>query len=605
MNVLRICVSYDTTDAAFATQLMTDLRVSGAEIVTAPLRITAGMVPDGDPSPENPQDTTLEQLLHALGESGADPVLEANPVTPPPKDVHATAFEQLLHALGESETDHLPEADPVNHATPLPEDPHDAAFEQFLREELPRCQQLIVVQTPAALQSQRLQTIVEAALDYTQQGQMTAVLRVIAPTPNTSEAPVLPPTWASLPSFDDSLDYSRMLVRLCLHLGLTSPYQFPKAPPPTPYIQPPSPANGQKISNKPSVPASMQPDRDIQPPNPENRQKISNKPSVPASMQPDRDIQPPSPENGQKISNKPPVPDYMQPEAYMQLGSEIQSPSPEKENRQKKKKKGPQAGAAPIDKTPPGDNDPVGTRPGARPVHGPLLPPASRLSGRKPPTPRHAQQLNVKDRPQRPLKYPRGPRRSRKLIIAVSIAIFLLTTGTAIFSYIATSTSSKTLVVTPTPIPTPTPTPTPTPIPTPTPTPVIIIVTPPSSPTPPVPATLSNGTWQGQKTFANGQSPTDMLLTITVDQANNTFVGNLTETQLNSQFATAGNFTSTSTDTVSITFTDTLVLLQGTDMCSGCIYTATVSVSHKEMKGVWRFSGNGPQQGTIDLKQTA
>ena len=57
-------------------------------------------------------------------------------------------------------------------------------------------------------------------------------------------------------------------------------------------------------------------------------------------------------------------------------------------------------------------------------------------------------------------------------------------------------------------------------------------------------------------------------------------------------------------DSVAITFSDTLVLQAGTDMCSGCIYTATASVAKKEMKGFWLLAGISPQQGTIELKQT-
>jgi hypothetical protein len=96
-----------------------------------------------------------------------------------------------------------------------------------------------------------------------------------------------------------------------------------------------------------------------------------------------------------------------------------------------------------------------------------------------------------------------------------------------------------------------------------------------------------------------------MLLTIAVDETKKTFVGNLIENTLNSQFVIGGTFTSTSTDTVTITFIDTLVLQPGTETCSGCVYIATVTVSKKEMKGVWRFSGTGLQQGSIEPKQTA
>ncbi len=35
MAALRICVRYEAKDAAFATQLMTDLREAGAEVIYA------------------------------------------------------------------------------------------------------------------------------------------------------------------------------------------------------------------------------------------------------------------------------------------------------------------------------------------------------------------------------------------------------------------------------------------------------------------------------------------------------------------------------------------------------------------------------------------
>ena len=125
MTVLRIFVIYEPTDVAFATQLMTDLREAGAEVI--------------------PDSTS----------------------------------------------------------------PQDAAFEQFLSEELSQCQHLIVVQTPEALQSPRMGAIVDTALQYVQQGQMTGVLRVIAPTPDAAEVQAVPLPWATTPAFDASQDYPR------------------------------------------------------------------------------------------------------------------------------------------------------------------------------------------------------------------------------------------------------------------------------------------------------------------------------------------------------------------------------------------------------------
>jgi hypothetical protein len=116
--------------------------------------------------------------------------------------------------------------------SPTPTDVDDTMFEQFLNEELPRCQQLIVVQTPEALQSPRMRAIVDAALKHVQASQMTGVLRVVAPTLNVTEVQDMPPMWDTTPEFDASLDYPRALVKLRLHLGLSDTNEIPNAPPP-------------------------------------------------------------------------------------------------------------------------------------------------------------------------------------------------------------------------------------------------------------------------------------------------------------------------------------------------------------------------------------
>ena len=165
MNVMRIFVSYETTDAAFATQLMTDLRGAGAEVIT--------------------DNVGLE----------------------------------------------------------------DTTFEQFLSEQLPQCQHLIVVQTPAALQSPRVRAVVDNALKLLQEGQMTAVLRVLAPDLNGVKVQAVPLRWAGTPEFDASQDYPRVLVRLCLHLGIGSNGAH-GAPPPAASISPLGLPDAKEIKNK-------------------------------------------------------------------------------------------------------------------------------------------------------------------------------------------------------------------------------------------------------------------------------------------------------------------------------------------------------------------
>ena len=170
MTVLRIFVSYEPTDAAFATQLMTDLREAGAEVIT---------------------DST---------------------------------------------------------------DPQDTTFEQFIAQELLQCQQLIVVQTLEALQSPRVGAIVDTALKYVQQGQMTGVLRVIAPTLDAEEVQAFPLTWATTPAFDASQDYPRALAKLLWNLGLIEINDISDSPlPPASHISPIASSAAQGSGEKSAV----------------------------------------------------------------------------------------------------------------------------------------------------------------------------------------------------------------------------------------------------------------------------------------------------------------------------------------------------------------
>jgi hypothetical protein len=168
MTKLRIFVSYNATDAVFATQLITDLRHTEVEVITA--------------------------------------------------STEAVEIEQG--------------------ANPTPPDLDDTAFEEVVAEKLPQCQHLIVIQTPAALQSRRVQTVVDAALKQVQAGQMKEVLRVIAPMPNGAQTQTVPPGWANTPEFDASQDYPRALARLCLHLGLGTNEVHDVPPPPASSIAP-------------------------------------------------------------------------------------------------------------------------------------------------------------------------------------------------------------------------------------------------------------------------------------------------------------------------------------------------------------------------------
>lgn len=88
---------------------------------------------------------------------------------------------------------------------------------QSLNQVLPGCNWLILVQTPAALHSPRVQLTVNTALNLVVQGRMQGVLRVIT---ELCDAEDMPPTWTTLNQFDASKDYPRALTRVLLSLGL-------------------------------------------------------------------------------------------------------------------------------------------------------------------------------------------------------------------------------------------------------------------------------------------------------------------------------------------------------------------------------------------------
>lgn len=124
----------------------------------------------------------------------------------------------------------------------------------------------------------------------------------------------------------------------------------------------------------------------------------------------------------------------------------------------------------------------------------------------------------------------------------------------------------------------------------------------PSTPTPsPSPSALfTSGTWQGQGTYNNGQSPFDMVLNITVN-SDNTFSGTLQETTYNSIVAINGSITSSSANSVSIMFTDNATV-SGGQIQLNCTYTATVS--NGQMTGAWVYPGDTSPDGTLSLSQT-
>ncbi len=88
---------------------------------------------------------------------------------------------------------------------------------KYLEHELPRCQYFILVQTPQALKSLRVQTSMSIALNLVAHQRMQGVLRLVA-TPVENEYEHL--LWATPRSLDASRDYPRARDRILLELGL-------------------------------------------------------------------------------------------------------------------------------------------------------------------------------------------------------------------------------------------------------------------------------------------------------------------------------------------------------------------------------------------------
>ncbi len=96
----------------------------------------------------------------------------------------------------------------------------DDEYVQHLNQVLPTCQWMILIQTPEALRSLRVQMEVNTALNLLNQKRMKGVLAVIAAPYDSGE---FPPTWSKFKSFDATQDYPRALTRLLLELGLPEP----------------------------------------------------------------------------------------------------------------------------------------------------------------------------------------------------------------------------------------------------------------------------------------------------------------------------------------------------------------------------------------------
>ncbi|HEY6542882.1 MAG TPA: toll/interleukin-1 receptor domain-containing protein [Ktedonobacteraceae bacterium] len=142
-------------------------------------------------------------------------------------------------------------------------------FAQSLNQALPNCHWLMLVQTPAALHSPRVQLAVNTALNLVVQRRMQGVLRVITEPYSSGE---VPSTWTTLKQFDASQDYPRALARVLLALGLVGQPRLPQSP--APHASPqqssigdrPVPLSSISKTKKSDAPHPVQIDRPLSPP---------------------------------------------------------------------------------------------------------------------------------------------------------------------------------------------------------------------------------------------------------------------------------------------------------------------------------------------------
>ncbi|MBV9690337.1 MAG: TIR domain-containing protein [Ktedonobacteraceae bacterium] len=92
---------------------------------------------------------------------------------------------------------------------------------QWLNEVLPGCQWCILVQTPRAVRSLRVQMEVNTAFNLVMQQRMQGIIPVLAEPCDSDELPAM---WTTLKSFDATQDYPRALTRVLGELGLLGAY---------------------------------------------------------------------------------------------------------------------------------------------------------------------------------------------------------------------------------------------------------------------------------------------------------------------------------------------------------------------------------------------
>lgn len=115
-------------------------------------------------------------------------------------------------------------------------------FMKRINDALASCEWLILVLSPASIQSGYVEMEVNAAINRVQQRFMKAVIPVLA---RPCDAHMIPPLWGNLHRYDATYDYKGALQGILRALGLiASP--TPHGPDPIPSI-PPSPSAGAKF----------------------------------------------------------------------------------------------------------------------------------------------------------------------------------------------------------------------------------------------------------------------------------------------------------------------------------------------------------------------
>jgi hypothetical protein len=116
------------------------------------------------------------------------------------------------------------------------QDISDQHFLEFLKRELIHCHWLILLDTPEALHSLRVQTAVSTALNVVGQTRMKGVLRILTAPETSLDKQEVPVPWNIKRTFDASQDYERALKGLLLELDLIpleEPVDTPSARPPS------------------------------------------------------------------------------------------------------------------------------------------------------------------------------------------------------------------------------------------------------------------------------------------------------------------------------------------------------------------------------------